>query len=180
MINLKEDNPDHLDSVISFLYKQAYDVPSVRSSEGYNQFEWDTCVYALADKYGIPTLKQFIIQKLKAIFEEEKIDDNAFISSIETTWTSTPLSDKGLREPFMERILCYREDYFRRPYFENLLIRSERLAADLLMAEFALDSRKQAQPLTLKTYTECHKCKEVSRIGCLECRGKDVSVCHRY
>ena len=121
--------------MLSFLYDQHYEPPPCQESVQYSHFEQDAQVYALADKYRIPTLKRYVLDRVSAVFKDDEFDVQAFLMSVRTVWTSTPSSDQGLRNLYVKQLLCHRETYFPEAIFEELIRDFEGLATDVLLAD---------------------------------------------
>ena len=103
--------------MIDYLYRLDYDDKS-SSANAEGTLVMNANVYAIADKYGIPSLKE-IAQRKTA--EALKTDSNheSFLTALDIVWTTTPLSDRGLRGLFLpviaknKKILLEKEDFVR-------------------------------------------------------------------
>lgn len=89
-------------------------------------------MYALADKFGIPDLKDLASAK----FVEATVSgvvSRQFPAAVQTVYTSTPKADRGLRDVIVQRITDNRE-FLDRNEIENLARTVEDLAIDLMKA----------------------------------------------
>lgn len=94
-IVLHEDDPEIVDRMIDFLYRQDYD------DEG-SSLETHAQVYAIADKYEILSLKEWAaLKSRRALKRTSKDDADRVAAALEVVWTTTPQQDGGLRSLFL-------------------------------------------------------------------------------
>ena len=127
-INIKEDNPDMVDHMLRFLYTSDYrddangDRPLLVNAE----------VYGLGDKYNIDALKDLAKGKF-SIALGGCLDIVSFREAIEIVYSTTPASDRGLRDCLTHALLLDRQKAHELEDF-NSLIRGE-----LADGDFATD-----------------------------------------
>ena len=95
----KEDNPRAVEAMIHFMYRFDYD----RSSSDHSHVSlmlFNVNVYQVADKYGVPKLKEHVKEKFEKIIETcWEMDD--FPLTITEAYSGTPKTDRGLQDPLI-------------------------------------------------------------------------------
>ena len=92
--------------MLRFLYTGNYEDESV----GEHRTETNLRVHELAEKYDISTLKQLAKHKFEKHVSE--LDNDQFTKVVEDVYTTTPSSDRGLRDCLGE-IICNRKNDLR-------------------------------------------------------------------
>lgn len=78
----------------------------------------DVLVYAIADKYNIPELKELSMSKFEALLDDESVP-NKFAAVVDAVYTTTPDTDSGLRDMIIDYCaenidtFAESEEYFR-------------------------------------------------------------------
>lgn len=130
-----EDDPDIVDRMIDYLYRLDYDdqpnSASKKPSDG--RLVTNSLVYALADKYEIWSLKEVAKQKIAKLIDEEWNDDS-FLAALEIVWTSTPQSDRGLRELFIPVLSEHKKDLITKEMYIEAVRNIGDLAVDMMLA----------------------------------------------
>ncbi|MCJ1450659.1 hypothetical protein MMC28_000992 [Mycoblastus sanguinarius] len=95
-IELKEDDPQHAEWMLRFLYAHDY---YVDYCDGKPPIVAHARMYAIADKYDIPILKDLAIAKFApSLKDTQAVDIPSFTAAIEVIYTSTLDTDRGLRD----------------------------------------------------------------------------------
>ena len=100
-------------------------------------------MYGIADKYGIQGLKAISKQKLEAALESDAwIPDSGqmypsnmmeeLAAAVQTAWTSTPVSDNGIRALLLDYALKNKEMLLGMEGFKLVVQRTPGFACDLL------------------------------------------------
>ena len=187
MIELDSENPAIVDMMIQFFYSLNYNdgasakqkVTSQVTNSGQNNPDENgptysspllnnALVYAMADKYQVEWLKERAISKTwYRLSEAFKLKE--FSDAIETVWTSTPSSDKGMRHLFLENFLTRRPEILEgsvadtSPIWANNDFLQDVIRAD---AEILQCSNKSA--LAISKRMECSGCGE-RELSCRIC-----------
>ena len=87
-------------------------------------------VYQVADKYGVPNLKERAKEKFEKIIETcWEMDD--FPLTITEAYSSTPKTDRGLRDPFIRTALKHIEHLLKTEDFVQVLEETVGFSADI-------------------------------------------------
>lgn len=103
--NLQDDEPELIEQMVLFLYTLRYPAAAIKTRDRLKQdLVADAKMYAIADKYDIPALKDAVVAAfanlLNRISGEEKPTPMTFLTElIPIVYESTPDSDRQLREP---------------------------------------------------------------------------------
>ena len=90
-------------------------------------------VYAIAEKYDIPELKQLAREKFIASFSQNRPPKN--LSAIaKAVFETTPSGDEGLRQIVIQECLHWRHDWMKDPVFMSILKETGDLATGILTA----------------------------------------------
>ena len=179
-IDLVEDDPDIVDRMIDYLYRLDYDdqPDSASVKEPSGRLVINCLVYAIADKYEIWSLKDVAKQKTAELVGKEWKDDN-FLVALETAWTTTPQSDRGLRDLFIPLLCTNMTELIKKePYMEALRSITD-LAADVVQA--LCSGPELTQKLIYGDELYCIGCAGQGRqntIGCSWC-GNHSMIMHR-
>lgn len=92
-IDLKDDDPDMIGNMLSFLYTSDYQ----DDADDGRPLLVNAKMYAVGDKYDIPALKTLAKDKFAAGLGPNW-DIATFLEVLETAYTNTPASDRGLRD----------------------------------------------------------------------------------
>lgn len=127
MIVLEEDNPNVVASMIDFLYRYDYndkDFPA-------GSLAANAHIYTIADKYEILSLKEAAIQKTQRELRTVRGKGPGFADALEAVWTSTPSSDKGLRNAYLHTIREKRKTLIKEDSFLQAVQSVEGLSVDI-------------------------------------------------
>ncbi|CAF9907283.1 hypothetical protein IMSHALPRED_005490 [Imshaugia aleurites] len=98
VIELKEDDPALLNELLTACYRCDYD----DTVSGNNKLDFNARMYALADKYDIPFLKELSKDMFRAQLIQVQLngvmDIPLFLSAVRTIYTTTLGSDRSLRD----------------------------------------------------------------------------------
>lgn len=128
-IHLKEDLMIYVEQLLRFLYTGDYNdkLPDTHT------LEVNGHLYALADKYGIKSLKQLARAKFeKCVARHTPHHIDLLPKVLEAVYTTTPASDRGLRDLLTPLLVRYKAELRADDHFVDLF--KNRLDGD-----FALD-----------------------------------------
>ncbi len=135
---MEDDDPATVRRMLTYLYTVDYDdkcdntgLASAGAEPATSQFEQvkadsslidqmiaDVLVYAIADKYNIPELKELSMSKFEALLDDESVP-NKFAAVVDAVYTTTPDTDFGLRDMVIDYCaenidtFAESEEYFR-------------------------------------------------------------------
>ncbi|KAF5989281.1 polyketide synthase [Fusarium bulbicola] len=92
---------------------------------------WLREVYALAELYGILTLKRLALEKFNKTIQEN-VQTHRFLASVEEAYTSTVQEDRGLRDAITEFFYTH-PDLLDEERVQHTLRRTENLSFDIVM-----------------------------------------------
>ncbi|KAF9760952.1 hypothetical protein IL306_004037 [Fusarium sp. DS 682] len=148
-----DDEPDSVDCLIQYLYRQDYQnthpghennqrdednntenpeeikLPDDHTDDSYPVFH--VRMYALAEKYDISALKDLALSKFKIVIQQSPPLDQ-FLDSAEEAYTSTVPEDRGMRNTIVKHIHSYPE-LLDHENTHKTLGRTHSLTYDLLM-----------------------------------------------
>lgn len=116
IIELKEDDPAVLCEVLKACYTCTYD----DTVSGCNVLDFNAQVYALADKYGVPFLKELS----KGVFQAKltgPVDIPQLLKAVRTIYTTTLGSDRGLRDLVVPVLKTHRNTLHKDDGFRDLI-----------------------------------------------------------
>ncbi|KAI0182846.1 BTB/POZ protein [Xylaria flabelliformis] len=100
-INLEEVEIDVVKAMIHFMYHFEYNYP-----DGVSTLLFDAKMYSIADRYIIPSLKDYVQAKVEAAFylspDPAVFPTNQLLTFSSEVYSSTPESDRGLRDVVTE------------------------------------------------------------------------------
>ena len=129
----------------------------------------NACIYALADKYEIPELKEVAKQKTMAAMETEWKKE-CFLDAIHLVWATTPSSDRGLRDCYIPIISKHRTDLRAREDFMDVLRLRQDLAVDILEVTWGIIAKPRVTAL------RCDHCKCTMLAQCPRCYDSKYQV----
>ena len=134
-------------------------------------------VYAMADKYQVKWLKDRAISKTwYRLTDAFKMKE--YSQAIKTVWTSTPASDTGLSDVYLEAFLVRRSEILEASEAETRDLWAERgFLQDVIRAEARVLEPESTSKLALWIQARCPSdCgKEISYSWC-QCRGNGVGI----
>ncbi|KAL1979195.1 hypothetical protein VTN96DRAFT_6523 [Rasamsonia emersonii] len=130
VVQLKDDDPRAVEAMVHFMYGYEYD--SSGSDRGrISPILFNVKVYQLADKYGVPQLKQRAKEKFENIAKTcWQMDD--FPTAIAEAYTCTPKEDRGLRDTLVEISCEHIDELQKNDDFQTVLEEAVGFAADLV------------------------------------------------
>ena len=123
-------DPDVLDKVLTFIYKRDYQVDAKSAITIHPE------VYKLADYLDIPTLKSIVKKKFSEALREDW-EVVSFTKALRTIYTSTPASDRGLRDVAKAHLTAHKKSLRNHKGFMDLIEKNfadGRLVMDVLDA----------------------------------------------
>lgn len=150
-IQLKEDNPRAVEAMIHFMYGFEYD--SSGSDHGrVSPMLFNVNVYQIADKYGVPKLKDRAKEKFEKANETcWEMDD--FPMTITKAYSSTPKTDRGLRDPLIRTALNHIDCLHKTEDFMQVLEETVGFGADLIRSSVS----RMSTNISLTKYS-CPSC----------------------
>ncbi|KAL8296844.1 hypothetical protein RB597_006116 [Gaeumannomyces tritici] len=137
-ISLPEDDPVAVHSMVFYLYHLKYDVSQSWKETSGEEVPKDGSelvehakVYALAEKYGIPCLKELARKNFKTAADEHWNSDKFFDAAHEA-YTNTLETDRGLRDTVVDTLYKYK-DLLKKDRAKDMARTVTMAAFDLLM-----------------------------------------------
>ena len=166
-INLQEDDPEMVNNMLCFLYTSGYQ----DDAEGGRPLLVDAKMYTIGDKYSIKALKSLAKAKFSDALDAGW-DIVSFPEVIETVYTTTPTSDRGLRDCLAPVLLEHKEELHRHEGFVSLVknkLSDGEFAMDVIHAWTEFSSSKNASSISYTkgpwkcktcqtTYSSCPSC----------------------
>ena len=124
--------------MFDFLYRLDYDDQlsiANHANQDDGRLVTNAQVYAIAEKYGVSSLKDTAIQKSADLLKRMWKTDELF-AAMEVVWTSTPWSDRGLRECYLAAIVKHKHDLHKKEGFMEFVRSIGEMAGDILDAEW--------------------------------------------
>ena len=112
-IKMEETNPDVLDKVLCYVYKRDYQVDAKSAVTIHPE------VYALADYLGMQPLKQIVKKKFSEALKEDW-EVVSFTKALRTIYTTTPASDRGLRDAAKAHLTAHKKSLRNHKGFTDL------------------------------------------------------------
>lgn len=131
-IALLDDNPIIVEKMMGYLYKLDYS-DSPQDCAGHPALLINAQVYTIAEKYNIHSLKKLALKKFDGM-AVNCWEDDGFSSAIKEIYTSTPETDKGLRNIVCDRAKINMKVLLRRPDFRATLLEVTEFTVDMLDA----------------------------------------------
>ncbi|KAL4973725.1 BTB/POZ domain protein [Aspergillus desertorum] len=130
IIRLEDDDPRAIEAMIHFMYGFNYD--SSGSDQGrISPMLFNVKVYQIGDKYGIPNLKEQAKEKFAASIKTCWVMDD-FPVAIASAYSTTPSSDRGLRDLLVSTCLEHILELLENEDFRQVLRETLGFAADLV------------------------------------------------
>ena len=153
--------------MIKYLYRLDYDDQACASDDTDSvttggPLVINGCIYALADKYEIPALKEVAKEKTMVAIETEWKKE-CFLTAVHIVWTTTPSSDRGLRTCYIPTIAKHRADLHAKEDFIDVLRLHGDLAVDILEVTWGMIARAQEGVL------RCGNCGSTRVPQCCQC-----------
>lgn len=132
VIELKEDDPALLREFLVACYTCSYDDSAGRE----NQLDFHARMYGMADKYDVPFLKELS----KSMFHAQikgPIDMPPFLKAVQSIYTTTLSSDRGLRDLLIPALKTHRHTLNKDDGFSDLIksgLADGEFAADVIAA----------------------------------------------
>ncbi|CAD6591090.1 MAG: hypothetical protein ASARMPREDX12_004921 [Alectoria sarmentosa] len=138
-IDLPEDHPVLVKKMLDYLYTLDY-TDDRNSSVLCIDLAVHVLVYSIADKYSIAGLKDLAMVKMEDSlgFPGHLVTADGtreLLITIELAWTSTPASDKGMREPILKYCKRYLDLLLEMETFKAAMVEIPDMAYDFLAQE---------------------------------------------
>ena len=137
-IDLRDDDPDTVNRMLEYLYtidyKDDHDVSNPfnpRTME--SSLVVNANVYAIAEKYDVRALKSLAEQKFAEALETQWNSDSLPVA-VEIVYTTTPSSDRGLRDCITRLIERHRNDLLKKKGFLQAVGANGDFAIDVVKA----------------------------------------------
>ncbi|CAH0025793.1 unnamed protein product, partial [Clonostachys rhizophaga] len=125
-IEIQDFDSGIVESMLRYMYSFNYN-----NIRGVSSMVYDAQVYQIADKYDIPTLKEYSKDRFNtAITTGWNMDE--FPLAINVVYESTPSEDRGLRDLVVETSLLHLDSLLEQDGFGNILRTSADFSADLI------------------------------------------------
>jgi hypothetical protein len=142
-IEIQDFDPGIVESMLRYMYSFNYN-----NTRGHSSMVYDAQVYQIADKYDIPTLKEYSKDRFcTAITTGWNMDE--FPLAINVVYESTPAEDRGLRDLVVETSLLHLDTLLNRDGFGNVLRTNADFSADLIPF--------LSPKTSIKECSSCHK-----------------------
>lgn len=129
MIELKEDSVRTVEAMLRFMYTFDCD-GSGNDQERVSPMIFNAEVYSIADKYGVQALKTRSKEKFdKAVKTCWDMDD--FARAITEVYSSTPSTDRGLRDTVAHTVVENIQGLLTKPDFQDVLEDTVGFGADV-------------------------------------------------
>ncbi|KAH0536553.1 hypothetical protein FGG08_006583 [Glutinoglossum americanum] len=115
----------------------------------------NTRVYAIADKYGVAALKLLSASKFESLLTGHETKE-VFFATIREVYSSTPSTDRGLRDPLVRTIFSNMAHMMSVPGFTSVLEEVGELSIDLLRAVVKNEGMGRA---AVETSAFCNSCR---------------------
>ena len=134
MVDLPNEDPTVIETMIAYFYTQTFDVSS---SKTYDVLWRLTEIYKAAGYYGAQGLKTCCISKVSNLLKQCKFDEDDFLHCAKLVWTTTPDSDMGLRDLYVSYLRSVRHTLTKNKDLIEKLKTVDGFVADILAAEWA-------------------------------------------
>ena len=154
-IDLKDDEPDMVDNMLQFLYTSNYQ----DNADGGRPLLVNAKMYSIGDKYNIPTLKTLATEKFSAALGASW-DIVGFPEVIETVYTTTPGSDRGLRDCLAPVLVEHKKELHDHEGFVGLVrnkLADGDFAVDVINVWTGHQDRNKCKHCAVRI-TKCHSC----------------------
>jgi hypothetical protein len=137
--------------MIKFMYKFC---SRKFANDDRNAMLFNTKLFALVDKYHMPSLKQLTTTRFVEASGVAQKDQ--LVAAIETTYTTTPSSIRGLREAAAEIAITHWSDLVEEKLFQDMMDRNSHFGRDLTTR--AMSGNAKAWNGHGMVYFECAFC----------------------
>ncbi|VUC31516.1 unnamed protein product [Clonostachys rosea] len=142
-IEIRDFDPGIVESMLRYMYSFNYN-----NIQGVSSMVYDAQVYQIADKYDIPTLKEYSKDRFStAITAGWNMDE--FPLAINVVYESTPPEDRGLRDLVVETSLLHLDTLLVKDGFNGILRTNSDFSADLIPF--------LSPKTSIKECSSCHK-----------------------
>ncbi|KAI9374104.1 hypothetical protein BJX61DRAFT_541144 [Aspergillus egyptiacus] len=126
-VDLKEDDPRSVETMIDFIYGFAYDTTKHGVTSA---MMFHISAYQIADKYDVPKLKNYAKEKFENLVKTcWEMDE--FPAAIAETYQTTPMSDEGLRTLVVQVATKHLNQLLEKDSFRKVFGETPRFAADI-------------------------------------------------
>ncbi|MCJ1244622.1 hypothetical protein MMC30_001820 [Trapelia coarctata] len=134
-ITFEEDDPTLIDQMLLYLYTRQYPQPYQAADRAVFSLLYDARIYAVADKYELPDFKA----KIQKAFEQllaDHFDHPLFATVAAYVYESTPQSDRGLRDPFLDVLWDHKTTLLPKSEVQEAIRNDEGFKNDVLESLF--------------------------------------------
>jgi hypothetical protein len=105
-MELHEDDPDHFEFVLKFIYSEQYDSTAVKTTadKGVDTLRSVVGVYRVADKYDVVKLLGPSVEHFQQVMSSIQ-DETMLVSAVEAFTISAPYLDTQQAKPSLRRSL---------------------------------------------------------------------------
>ena len=184
-MTLEDESRELVEDMIQTFYSGDYVVNyAAKDAADYEPHAWvlveHAHLYAMGDKFGFPRLKSCALAKTALDLGRRKTWADDILPAARVVWSTTPSSDRALRNEYIKHILVMRTAMMRDKDENVLKARIEELCSvpelehDLLMAEWGIESGDTSS-VELEKKTVCYACDYQVLTACENCESADVS-----
>ncbi|KAK4551649.1 hypothetical protein LTR86_011023 [Recurvomyces mirabilis] len=155
------DDPKAVHCMFEFLYCHTYATAAdALPNDDFTKVD-DTClhakVYALGDKYGIPSLKEESLAKFRDV-SKHSWREEGFIEAVRICFATTGDGDKGLRNIVVRILNDHVEELADKPEVEDVIRSIDGLAYDLWKKSKNLTPGPRCKICETVVIRECDEC----------------------
>jgi hypothetical protein len=162
LIALPEDSVTVVEKMIEFLYTANYTVDDTQASPSPSNLTLHAELYAIADKYGLPSLAGEAKSQFLNTTTSTSWDAQDFLNSIYSIYNLTPESDRGLRDVAINCARSHSRELFQGSVRELLQ------AVSLKVPDFAFDLLGSF--IQTPVLGRCSTCGPNQKVECLQLR----------
>jgi hypothetical protein len=157
--DLSRDDPEIVQLMFDFLYLQSYDHRPSAGNQSCCNLVSHVRLYAIGEKYGIPHLKEAARKRFDDDVEKE-IASEIFVEAAKLGFTTTPDSDRGLRQSIVRVMLGNAMKLRNNEEVNNLVLSNADLALELWKATTALPGGPVCLRCSTTLVRRCRWCNE--------------------
>jgi hypothetical protein len=166
-----EENPLLVQALLKFSYLSTYEIPSPDdpdSEDSLSPFQFHAEMYQLADKYDITDLASLAKKNYNALLTQSW-DASSFLDSLVCVYTTTPDSDRGLRD-----VAAYHAKLHGRELEESPTLWNKLIGLREVIPSFTLDVLRLFFKSPLSGW--CSACRSNQDVEAIQLRCKK---CHK-
>jgi len=155
IMELHEDDPEHFEFLLKFIYTGAYnkhDIAKLAGSGSNKRILVPIGMHAIADKYDVAKLYEPAAEDVKAVLMEASKGQDILITAIRAHYSTEVNVDGAMGRLITSVVFEKHQDFVRTKDFEQLLLAHPTFAADV-----ALNSQRN-NALSALTVALCNRC----------------------